>query len=136
MKTYAINCLKCFQIYILGQTSPKKIRQENNLNYVKITWYSRRLLNLNKNRFYFFFFFSSSDKQKFYHVVGCHAIGMNSSLIFKCFVFFKFNIPGQKCDSNNSIRVMFIIVIININIIKIILRIPISLQENATLTES
>ena len=44
--------------------------------------------------------------------------------------------PTQKSDKNNSIRTIFIKVIIKINIIKSILRIPISLQENTTLPES
>ena len=36
-----------------------------------------------------FFFFSSSDMQKFRHLLGCHTIGINSSLVFfKCFTFF------------------------------------------------
>ena len=35
---------------------------------------------LSKNRFCFFFL--SSDRQKFYHLLGFHAIGINSSLIF------------------------------------------------------
>ena len=50
--------------------------------------------------------FSSSDMEKFHYLLGCHAIGINSSLIFfKCFVFFKFNMPSQKSDKNNSIRI-------------------------------
>ena len=38
---------------------------------------------------------------------------------FKCFVFFKFNVSSQKSDKNNSMRIIFIKIIININIIKI-----------------
>ena len=43
-------------------------------------------------------FFSSSDTQKFYHLLGCRTIGINSSLIFffKFFAFFKFNLPDQE----------------------------------------
>ena len=65
---------------------------------VKMTRYSQRFLNyikkqnvlffslytlialLSKNWFYFFFL--SSDIQKFHHLLGCHAIGINSSLVF------------------------------------------------------
>ena len=36
-----LNCFKYFQIHILGQMS-QKIRQEKNLNYAKLTWYSQR----------------------------------------------------------------------------------------------
>ena len=37
----------------------------------------------------------------------------------KCFAFFKFNMSSQKSDKNNSIRVIFMKIIIKINIIKI-----------------
>ena len=49
---------------------------------------------LSKNRFYFFFLIFSCAK-----ILGCHAIGINSSLIFfKCFALFKFTMPSQKSD--------------------------------------
>ena len=58
--------------------------------------------------------------QKFIHLLGCHAIGINSSLIFfNCFVFSKSNMPIQKSDKNKSIRIIFIKFIIYINIIQI-----------------
>ena len=45
-------------------------------------------------------FFSSSDMQKFQLLLGNHAIGISSSLIFfKCFTFFKFNMPRQKSEN-------------------------------------
>ena len=34
--------------------------------------------------------------QKFHHLLGCHAADIK--LFFKCFAFFKFNIPSQKSD--------------------------------------
>ena len=50
---------------------------------------------LNKNRLYFFFL--SSHIHKIHHVLGCHAIGDNFSLIFfKFFAFLKFKMPSQK----------------------------------------
>ena len=43
-------------------------------------------------------FFSSSDMQKFHHLLGCHTIGINATLIifFKCFAFFKFSLLDKK----------------------------------------
>ena len=65
-------------------------------------------------------FFLSSNIQKFHHLLGSHATDIGSSHIFlKCFAFFKLNIPSQKSDKNNSIRIIFIETIIKINIIKI-----------------
>ena len=79
-------------------------------------------------------FFFSSDAQKFQHLVGCQAIGINYLLTFcKCFTFFKFNLPSKKLDMNNNIRIIFLIIsTITINIImiytkNITLRIHISL---------
>ena len=70
------------------------------------------------------FCFSSSDMQKFHHLLGCNTIGIISSHIFflKCFAFLKFNMPRQKSDMNNSIRIIFIKIIIKINIIKIYIK--------------
>ena len=39
--------------------------------------------------------------------------------VFNCFTFFKFEIPRQKSDKTNSIRIIFVKVIIKIVIIKI-----------------
>ena len=42
-------------------------------------------------------FFSSSDMHQAHHLYGCHAAGINSSLIFfKCFAFFKFSMLDKK----------------------------------------
>ena len=59
-------------------------------------------------------FFSFSDIPKFYYLLGYCAVGINSS-----FTFFKFNMPSQKSDKNDGIRIIFIKIIIKINIIKI-----------------
>ena len=46
-------------------------------------------------------FFSFSDMQKFHHLFGCHAIGINYSLIFfKCFTFFRFNMVDKRAVLN------------------------------------
>ena len=69
-------------------------------------------------------FFSSSDTQKFNHLLGCHTTDINSSVIlFKCFAFFKLNMPSQKSDMNDSIRIIFILISnVNHNIIKIYIK--------------
>ena len=87
--------------------------------YPHIVYYRRTLLQpLSKNRFYFFFLIFWHAK--IHHLLGCHAIVINSSLIFfKGFPFFKFNIPKKKSDKDNSFRIIFIKIIIKINIIKI-----------------
>ena len=123
-----------FETYIFWDQSRKKIRQEKNLNYNKMTWYSKRYLNyiksmrvktarcsqrflhfikcwntpklytlkelLSKNWFYFFFS-PSPGMKKSQHLLGCHAIDINSSVIsfFKCFTFLKFNMPSQTSDN-------------------------------------
>ena len=49
-------------------------------------------------------FFSSSGMQKLHHLLGCHATGINFSLLFflvLC-VFPKFNMLSQKSDKNNQ----------------------------------
>ena len=38
--------------------------------------------------------------QKSHRLLGCHAVGINSSLMFfKSFAFFKFNMPSKKSDN-------------------------------------
>ena len=65
------------------------------------------------------FFSSSSTKSStFYWDVMLLPLILHLSL-FKFFVFFKFNMLSQKSDKNNSIRIIFIKIIIKINIIKI-----------------
>ena len=72
-----------------------------------------------------FSFFSSSGKHQSHHLNGFYV------------TFFKFTMPRQKPDMNDSSRVIFIIIsIINLIILlRSTLRIPISLQENMTLPE-
>ena len=55
---------------------------------------------------------------------------------FKCFLFFKFNMPSQNPDMNNSIRIIFIKIIIKINIIKIYIKNAHFITKNTTLRES
>ena len=65
-------------------------------------------------------FFSSSDMHQSHHLLSCQATGIISSFnIFKCFTFFKFNTRSQKSDKNNTIRIIFIKIVIKINIFKI-----------------
>ena len=68
--------------------------------------------------------FSSSDMHQFHHLLGCHAIGLILYFIFlNFFSFFKFNMPSQNSAKNNSIKIiLFIISIINIDIIKIYIK--------------
>ena len=68
---------------------------------------------------------------------SCHATGINSSFIFNCFAFVKFNMPGQKSDKNNGIRVIFFVIsIFNVNVIKIYIKKPRFYKINTTLPES
>ena len=39
---YILNCLKYFLNTFIGANVPRKIRQEKNLNYVKVTWHSQK----------------------------------------------------------------------------------------------
>ena len=73
-----------------------------------------------------FCFLSSSDIKVFYNLLQCHALGINSSLILHLyqfftytFAFFRFTLPSQQPDMNNSIRITFINVFIKINFGKI-----------------
>ena len=61
-------------------------------------------------------FFSSFDIRKFHHLLACHNTGINSLHLLKSFAFFKFNMPSQKSDNDNSTRIIFITIIIKINI--------------------
>ena len=54
---------------------------------------------------------------------------------FKRFVFFKFNMPSPKSDINNSIRIIFI-KLSRLMLLRSILTIPISIQENTILPQS
>ena len=55
---------------------------------------------------------------------------------FKGFLFFKFNMPSQNPDMNNSIRIIFIKIIIKINIIKIYIKNAHLITKNTILRES
>ena len=135
-----LNCFKYFQIHILGQMS-QKIREEKkfelcqiNVIFTKISndkmiRYSQRfqvakcsntskLYTLKALSIGSISFLLSSDMQKFHHLLGCDAIGINSSFIFffKFFPFLIFNVPNQNSDKNNSIVIIFINITIKINI--------------------
>ena len=77
---------------------------------------------LRKNWFYFFL--SSSDIAQFQHLLGCLTMDINSSLItfLNPLCFFKFTLPSQKPDNTNSIRIIFIKIVIKINTFKIYLK--------------
>ena len=69
-----------------------------------------------------------NNSQRFLNYIKCHKdfntlkLYTLKALLSKnrfCFAFFKFNIPNQKSDKNNTIRIIFIKFIIKINIIKI-----------------
>ena len=108
-----------------------KIRKENNLNYINYknvlippfcilpTNFYNPSINIGSISF-----FSSSDTHQSHHLFGCHATGINSSInFFKCFTFFKFNMPKQKSDMINSIRIISInIIIAKVNAIKIYIK--------------
>ena len=86
-----------------------------------ILYYRRTLLQLFKR--HWIFFFSSSDTLKSYHLLGCHATNIN--FLFNPFLnvfFFRFDIPSQTSDKNNSIRIIFLIISIKINIIKVCIK--------------
>ena len=89
--------------------------------YFHIVYYSCTLKALPcKSWFYFFFFVFCHAKIS--PSFRMHASCINCSLIFfKCFSFFKFIMPSKNSDMNNSIRTIFIkiIIIIKTNFIKI-----------------
>ena len=56
-----------------------------------------------------FFLFSSSDMHQSHYLVGCHATGTNSFLIFfNCLVLFISIKKSHKSNMNNSFRIIFI----------------------------
>ena len=76
--------------------------------------------------------------QTFHHYLGCHAIGINFSLIFfKCFALFKLTTPSQISNMNYRIRTIFIKIayIIKIDSIKCTARICLWLAINVTLSK-
>ena len=58
---------------------------------------------------------------QFHHLLRCHTTGIDTSfnIFFKFFAFFKLNMISQKSDKNNTIRIIFIEIIIKVNVIKI-----------------
>ena len=65
--------------------------------------------------------FSSSHMHQSHHLLRCHATVISYSFnCFLCFAFSKFNMPSQKPDKNNGIKIFFIIIsIFKITITKI-----------------
>ena len=99
-----LNCFKCFfNIYFGTKCLKYQIRKTISSLHV---WKCPNTLKLYALKpllvkIGFVSFFSSSNMQKLYHLLGCHAIGMNSSLIFflSALSFFKFTMPSQKSDN-------------------------------------
>ena len=128
IRTY---CFKYFQVYILVHLYQN---QKKHLNYSKrfvnykkchkdfntLKWYTLKAL-LIKNSVPFLFSHPLARKSStIYWDATLLALILHLSF-FKCFVFFKFNIPSQKSDNNNSIRIICIKIIIKIDITKIII---------------
>ena len=119
-----LNCFKDLWVYILVQMYQNQTRKfiynflpQNVLippNYILSIHFYNSWINIE-----FISFFSSSDMDWSLHLLGCHTTDINFSLFFKFFALFKFNMPSQKSDMNNSIRIVFIKIIINLSIIKI-----------------
>ena len=109
---------KCQTDLIFSKISIVKIFQYSQIVYIKsITRYKLVL-------FLFFLFF--------FHILRCNNSTMfldatiSASILhlsfFKFFVFFKFNMPSQKSDKNNSIRIIISKVIVKVNVIKIYIK--------------
>ena len=84
------------------------------------------------------YFFSSSDMYQSHHPLGCHATGINSSLIFFSS---SLHFSNLICQVKSLIRIIVSgstpsKLLSRLILLKSILRIPISLQENTTLPES
>ena len=123
-----LNCFKDLWVYILVQMYQNQTRKfiynflpQNVLippNYILSIHFYNSWINIE-----FISFFSSSDMDWSLHLLGCHATDNNFSLFFKFFALFKFNMPSQKSDMNNSVRIIFIIIsIFKVNIIKIYIK--------------
>ena len=70
------------------------------------TWYYFSSI---KNVSISFFLFSSSDMHQSHYLVGCHATGTNSFLVFfTCLVLFIYIKKSHKSNMNNSFRIIFI----------------------------
>ena len=118
--------------------SEKKINYSHRcLNYINCQNAVIRTLLQLLNKHWIYFFFSSSHTQKIYHLLGCLAIGINSSFnsFFKNFAFFKFNMPSQNSNKNDSIRNMFrLISIVKFNVIKIYIKNAHSITKKSDIT--
>ena len=70
------------------------------------------------------YFFSSSGMQKFHHLLGWHAVGINvSHIIFLNFCVSQIQYAQPKVGKNNSIRIIIVKIIIKINITRIFIKI-------------
>ena len=78
---FLLNCFKYFETFWLRKSDKKIHFSLKMFQYLHIAYYQHTLLQpLSKNRFYFFFLISWHTK--LHHLLGCHAIGINSSLVF------------------------------------------------------
>ena len=103
--------LQCFLNYI-------KSFCDIMFKYSQIVYTLKELLSKTGSISFFLIFWHAK-------ILGCHIISIKFSLnsFFKCFMFFKFNLPSQKSDMNNSFSVIHIIIsIINFNIIMIYIK--------------
>ena len=121
---------KIFELYhVLKHNFCDKMFQ-----YFQIIYTLKALLSKNWCYLFFLIFWQA----KFHYIFGCHAVGINSALTFLLSAFLKFNMPSQKSGTNNSIRITFIKIIIKIIFTQkdiFVLKIPISSQQNMTLSE-
>ena len=78
---FLLNCFKYFETFWLRKSDKKIHFSLKMFQYLHIVYYQHTLLQpLSKNRFYFFFLISWHTK--LHLLLGCHAIGINSSLVF------------------------------------------------------
>ena len=91
--------------------------------YPLIIHYRHTLLQLFNNHWIYFFFliFLTCTNPTIHWDATPQALILHL-YFFKCFVFFKFNVPNQKSDMINSTRIIFVKIIIKINIIRIYIK--------------
>ena len=122
-------CRSTFILYTIGAFINKMFQ------YLQLYTTDTLLQLFNKHWIYFFFLIFWHASIRLFIRMPRYRHWFFTNNFFKWFSFFKFNMPSQKPDKNNSIRIFFfIITIIRVNIIKIYIR-PISLQENSTFLE-
>ena len=103
--------------------------------YLHIEYYRRTFLKLfSKNWFCFLFHLLTSTNATILWDAMLLALFLHLHL-FKCFAFFKFVMSGEKSDKNNSIRIIFIKIIIKINITKIYIKETHSISINYNITK-